>query len=226
MRSIFRLIPVFALMISGVLPVFSQEQTNVSAVDFFTALRNTTTKNLPIKFAGELSGKSIDEKIRNIPQDSYLNAKQRAYVQLAYSKKTGISITVRNVDELYRDLYRDLPKQIFAFDLILSSEKNDSYVKKYDISYQTKSSNLVILRLGIRSAENALLLYVIPGLDRIQRIDYTLGKQLMSSTIVVYSDLTNAGKRYLIPSRFITKTMDPDGRNRPDMLEVKNIQFK
>lgn len=225
MKMRMSLFAVLMLAIAVSMPVFAQNQNSLSAVDYFKALRGVITQNLPAKFTGELSGKSIDEKIGNIPRDSYLKANQRAYVQLAYSKKSGIAITVRNVDELYKDLYRDLPKQIFAFDLILSSEKNDSYIKKYDISYQSRDTNLVILRLGIRSAENALIIYVIPGTDRIQRIDYALGKQLVSSTVLVYNDVVSKGKRYIIPSKFITKTIDASGRNRPDVLEVKNILF-
>jgi hypothetical protein len=226
MKLIGSVLTAMTFLILTVSMALAQEKKVQTAVDYFKAVRTSVTANLPAQFTGELSGKTIDGKIRNIPQDSLLDKKQRAFVQLAYSKKTGIAVVVRNVDELYQDLYRDLPKQIFAFDLILSSENNDPFLKKYDISYQSQTPELIILRLGIRSAENSLLLYIRPDSRLIQRIDYSLGKQLLSSTIIAYGDWTNSGKRYVIPSKFITKTLDAEGRNRPEILELGDIRFK
>lgn len=203
---------------------FAQDKEQ-SATDYFKALRLKVTGSLPAKFTGELTGKSIEAKMRNIPPDSLLNRSQRPFVQLGYSKKNGIAVVVKNVDDLYEDLYRDLPKQIFAFDLILSSENNDPFLKKYDISWYSRSAGLNVLRLGIRSAENALLLFVRPDTMQIQRIDYLMGKQLLSSTVITYGDWTNNGTGYVIPSRFITKTMDPDGKSRPETFEIGSIRF-
>jgi hypothetical protein len=226
MDRIRTILVMLALVFLAAQTALSQVKNDPTASEYFKSLRSKVTANLPSQFTGELSGKTINAKIGNIPQDSLLDKKQRAYVQLAYSKKKGIGITVRNVDELYQDLYRDLPKQIFAFDLILSSDNNESFLKKYDFSWQSQSPGLNVLRLGIRSAENALLIYVRPDVLQIQRIDYALGQQLLSSTIVTYSEITNKGKKYLIPTRFITKAMDADGRNRPEVIDIGAIYIK
>lgn len=210
------------------LKAVAQEQPEPSkpAKEYFLGLRKTILDGLPVSFTGELTGKSIEQKLKNIPKDAYLDKKKRIYVRLQYSKKSGIRLAVQNVEELYRDLYSDLPRQIFAFDLILSSEKNDTMLNRYAYSYQSRKDNLIILKLTIKSAENALMIYATPRDNRIQRMDYMLGNQLLSSTIIVYQTVkSSSGKESQIPVRFLTKTFDgPD--SRPEVLDIRNVQAR
>ncbi len=203
----------------------AQDAGPAAAKEYFLGLRKTILDGLPASFSGELSGKSIEKKLGNIPPDSRLDPSKRVYVRLNYSKKGGIGLRVQNVDELYRDLYSDLPRQIFAFDLILSSEKNEQFIGKYAFSFHSRQENLVVLKLAIQSAENALLLYSKPNENRIQRIDYMLGNSLMSSTIIVYQPVQAGGKTYQVPARFLTKTFETQDP-RPEIFDIRNIQIR
>lgn len=198
----------------------------LSAADYFKLLRSETLAKLPDSFSGELVGGSINKKMESIPKDAYSVKNKSPYVEISYSKKKGIAVVVRNVDELYRDLYRDLPRQFFAFDILLSTQTTNTIYSKYDYSYQRQEGDSVVLKLTVRGAENALLIYVDKTANEIKRVDYAMGKDFLSSTIIVYEEFENAGRKVKIPVKFLTKVITQDKDSRPDIFDIKNVKIK
>lgn len=206
--------------------VLSAQQTNeTSAGDYFKILRQKNLAMLPDRFTAVLTGKTIAKKMASIPPDSLLDKSKSAFVELNYTRKSGISVLVKNTDDLYRDLYRDLPKQFFAFDLILSAQENDSYMDRYSISYRSVSSNLIVMKLSVKSAENNLLLYILPDQFLINRVDYLVASNLMTSTIISYSGMEQDGKIYRLPNRFITKNLSGKTEQPPEVFEINRYQL-
>lgn len=208
--------------------IHTEESNEVSALEYFKDLRVKMLARLPDAFTAELSAISISNKLASIPKDSYIDKNKNCTVQLSYTKKSGISIEVKNVDDLYRDLYKDLPKQIFALDLILSSENNNAFLSKYNISYVSKTKELIILQLSITAAENSLYLQVLPDRALIQRVDYKIGKELLSSTALAFKEFPSKinTNKYFIPNIFISKIFQGSRDSRPDIVELKNIEIK
>ncbi len=192
-----------------------------SSKDEFAKIHSSLLTNLPDSFTGELKSRNIQKNLNNIPKDSYIDKNLRIYVEVSYNKKTGISFTVKNVDELYKDLYKNLPKQIFAFDLLLS--KTDPQVlEKYDVSTEFNSETALILSLRIKNSENKISLYIDKKVNKILRIDYSMGKNFISSTIILYKDIKN----YSIPYKFITKNVSSKESTTPEIYEIDNIQIR
>jgi hypothetical protein len=199
--------------------------TNLTAVEYFKVLRTITLDNLPGTFTADLWGKSMANKLESIPKESYLDKNKKLRVEMNYSKSNGIFIEVKNADELYKDLYKDLPRQFFALDMILSSEKNDSFVSKYDISYISSEQGLVLLKLRIKSAENSIVLYADRAKNLIMRVDYMIGKDLISSTIISYKVMAGKNRNYNLPEKFISKSFRDTKDTRPDLFEINNIKI-
>ncbi|MGA2141654.1 MAG: hypothetical protein ABSG94_04450 [Brevinematales bacterium] len=219
------LIAVFFILFSIYTSLFCQQDR--SAADFFKDVRMASIDALPDKFSAGLSGQSIEKKLSSIPKDSYLDKSKNVTAMVIYSKTKGITITVVNVDDLYRDIYKDLPRQFFAFDILLSERTTDSFLNKYEVSYYGKGpegADPVILKLRIRGAENNVLLFVDRATLQIRRIDYLLGENLMSTTQVIYNDYDQGGKTYSIPCRFLSKIGTGGGNSgRSDVFEMVNV---
>lgn len=214
---------VIFILLADAAVFLSGQENSKSAVDFFKDTRNASLEALPDFFNAGLSGQTIEKKLSSIPRDSYLDKSKRITAAVFYSKVKGITITVLNVDDLYRDIYKDLPRQFFAFDILLSERSTGAFLNKYEISYYGNMHDPVVLKLRIRGAENTVLLYIDRVSYRIQKIDYLLGENLMSSTQVFYSDYSQNGKTYTIPYRFVSKTGIGSSSERSDVFEMVNI---
>lgn len=216
----------FIICILPAVFIYSQQKQEIPAEVYFKEVRNASLEKLPPFFSADLKGRSIEKKLSSIPKDSYLDKTKNVTTAVFYSKEKGISITVQNVDDLYRDLYQDLPRQFFAFDILLSRHDTDAFLKKYDISYYMKENNLVILKLRIKEAENTLLLYVSQDNMKIQRLDYLMGEDLKSTTIISYKEYISGNKSFTIPVKFISKIFANKNDTRPDVFEMDNIRLK
>ncbi len=191
------------------------------AVTKFLNIQNKLLQGLPESFKGELKSKNIEKNLNNIPKDSYLDKKGRVYVEVGYSKKEGITFIVKNVDELYRDLYKNLSKQIFAFDLLLS-KTDTNLINKYEIEVEGESETSLILNLRIKNSENKVALYIDKNINKVLRVDYFMGKNFINSTVILYKDVKN----YSIPYKFISKNLTSKEKTTPDIYEIDNIQIK
>lgn len=199
---------------------FSYSQ-QISPKEEFANIHSSLLTNLPDSFAGELKSKNIQKNLNNIPKDSYLNKNARVYVEVSYNKTNGVGFVVRNVDELYRDLYKNLSKQIFAFDLLLS-KASPNLLDKYDVIKELDTEKGIIFSLRIKNSENKVSLYIDKQLNKILRIDYSMGKNFTTSTIILYKDINN----YSIPYKFITKNITSKESSTPETYEIDNIQIK
>ncbi|MCX7821762.1 MAG: hypothetical protein N2258_08850 [Brevinematales bacterium] len=199
---------------------FSFAQQN-NPKEEFEKIHSSLLTNLPESFSGELKSQNIQKNLNNIPKDSYINKNARVYVEVTYSKKNGINFVVKNVDELYRDLYKNLPKQIFAFDLLLSRTE-PKLIEKYEVATELDTETTLILSLRIKNSENKISIYIDKKVNKILRIDYAMGKNFMTSTIVLYKDI----KGYSIPYKFITKNLTSKENTMPEIYEIDNIQIK
>lgn len=199
---------------------FSYSQ-QVTPKQEFANIHSSLLKNLPDSFTGELNSRNIQKNLNNIPKDSYINKNARVYVEVNYHKTNGVSFIVRNVDELYRDLYKNLSKQIFAFDLLLS-KTSPNLLDKYDFTKEIDSETTFVFSLKIKNSENKVLLYIDKKLNKILRIDYSMGKNFTTSTIILYKDIKN----YSLPYKFITKNMTSKESSTPETYEIDNIQIK
>ncbi len=199
---------------------FSYSQ-QITPKEEFANIHSSLLTNLPDSFTGELKSKNIQKNLNNIPKDSYLNKNARVYVEVSYNKTNGVNFIVRNVDELYRDLYKNLSKQIFAFDLLLS-KASPNLLDKYDISKELDTETASIFSLRIKNSENKVSLYIDKQVNKILRIDYSMGKNFTTSTIILYKDIKN----YSIPYKFITKNITSKESSTPEFYEIDNIQIK
>ncbi|MGC8765285.1 MAG: hypothetical protein ACP5QT_05300 [Brevinematia bacterium] len=206
------------LMLTG-LTLLSGEESKAEAI--FLDVHSKILSALPDSFNGRLKAKSVEKNLKNIPKSSYIDPKKDIYVEVAYSKKSGVEFNVKNVDELYKDMYRNLPRQIFAFDLLLAKTDTNT-LRKYDISIEHESENTTILKLNVRNSENKVLLYVDNRINKILRIDYEIGKDLLNSTIIIYRDID----KYSIPYKFISKSFNKGTSTVPEIYEIDNIQIK
>ena len=211
---------IMPLFISLIFPAFLAADTNtvtntgtnsaaanatIPPEESFRIVKTKIVASLPEAFTAELQGKPIGKKLESIPKDSYLDKNKRIYVEMNYSKKNGITFLVKNTDELYRDLYKDLPRQFFAFDILLSKIDNDLFFKKYEVTAETSEDSYTLLKLRVKAAENNLLLYVENASGKIYRIDYRLGKEILNSTLVSYQEIEKNGKKYILPMTFLSK---------------------
>lgn len=187
----------------------------------FLELYSKIYKKLPDSFSGTIKGKKIDEKLKRIPKDSYLNKNEQIFLRMSFSKDNGLEFVVVNVDELYRDLFKNIPKQIFALDLLFS-KPGDFLLDKYNVKINYESEQHIILELSIKGSENKVLLYGDKNTENILRVDYLTGNKLVSTTIVLYKKISN----YEIPYKFITKEITEKGSTTPEIFEIDNIQIK
>ncbi len=194
---------------------------------YFREVRAASIDKLPDSFTAGLSGQSIDKKLSSIPADSYLDKSRPVTAAVSYSKEKGISITVRNVDDLYRDIYKDLPRQFFAFDILLSVKTTEVFLKKYEVSYNSNGNNerTAVLKLSIRGALNNVLLYIDRQNLQIGRIDYLIGEDLLSTTQVFYTDFSNSGETYSIPVRFVSKILAGSNSGKSENFEIVGISL-
>lgn len=199
---------------------------STNAQEYFKLLRQQNLNRLPARFTAEWSGVTIQKKLLTIPKDSYVNKQGRVYVELQYSSKDGLALKVKNVDSLYEGLYQDLPRQVFAIDLILGSEKSEANLARYDISFDPDEGNYKKVRLTLKGALNNLRLFVDPANNRIVRVDYYLGEDLLNSTMVSYQSVKARNRTYLFPAAFITKTFREGQGSRPESFELKGIVVK
>ncbi|MEJ5284282.1 MAG: hypothetical protein ACP5Q5_07010 [Brevinematia bacterium] len=206
---------VLALLIN-----FSYSQ-QITPKEEFANIHSSLLTKLPDSFTGELNSKNIQKNLNNIPKDSYLNKNARVYVEVSYNKTNGVNFIVRNVDELYRDLYKNLSKQIFAFDLLLS-KASPNLLDKYDIIKELDTETASIFSLRIKNSENKVSLYIDKQVNKILRIDYSMGKNFTTSTLILYKDIKN----YSIPYKFITKNITSKESSTPEFYEIDNIQIK
>ena len=213
------LLSIINVLLFGI--VFSQQQSSDKAVSIFQKIHEKLLSSLPTSFSGELKSKAIQKNLNNIPKDSYLNKNEKVFVELNYSKKNGPSFIVKNVDEFYKDMYKNLPRQIFAFDLLLSKSENN-LLAKYDIVLDSETTDYAILRLNVKNSDNRLVLYVDKKLDRVLRVDYEIGKDIMNSTIIMYTEID----KFVIPTKFISKTFKKQDSNLPEIYEIDKIQIK
>ena len=200
-------------------------ESNISAVDFFNLIRRESLVKLPDQFTCTMSSKTIAKKMESIPSDSILDKKSRPYVQFGYSKASGVQILVQNVEDLYRDLYKDLTRQFFAIDLLLAA-RNQQTNTRYEISWLNPGDEVKILKLNIPSAQNNLLVYYNIKNKQVFRVDYRLGNQVASSSIIAYQVITSSNKSYEIPVRFLTKVFKNNAEQLPETLEFSNFKIK
>lgn len=212
---LFVLIFVVANISSG------QENSTSKAEKIFIDIQQKVLSRLPESFYGRLKAKTIEKNLKNIPKNSYIDKNKEVYVEVYYSKKDGVNFRVKNVDELYRDMYKNLPRQIFAFDLLLAKTEENT-LKKYDIKLEYESETTTVLKLNIKNSENTIAIYIDKKTDRILRVDYELGSNLINSTIIIYNNFKN----YSLPYKFISKSFKDGTSLTPEIYEIDNIQIK
>jgi hypothetical protein len=221
MKLTISLISIALFAIYGL--VYSQHELSNPADVFFRDVRNASIEKLPESFTAELRGQTIDKKLASIPRDSYLDKTKEVTAVVSYSKQRGITVQVMNVDELYRDIYKDLPRQFFAFDVLLSVKTTEAFLKKYDVSYYRNGEAEAVLKLCYRGAENTVLLYVNRHNYQITKIDYLLGDNLISSTQVFYDEMQSGGNIYSIPVRFVSTIRAAGNAGESEVFEMVNI---
>jgi hypothetical protein len=217
-----RIFPIMLMLSAFYGSAFSQQET---ADKLFRDIRKSSIERLPDSFTAELKGESIDKKLSSIPRDSYLDKSKGITVAVSYSKRKGISIQVMNVDDLYRDIYKDLPRQFFAFDILLSDKSTESFLSQYDVSFYNGGDEMPVLKLRIRNAENTVLIYINKEDNQIKKIDYLLGNSLMSTTQVFYDSFSIEGKNYSIPARFVSK-ITGNNSEKTEVFEIVNINLR
>ena len=217
---------VIFILLANAAVFLSGQENSKSAVDFFKDTRSASLQALPDSFNAGLSGQTIDKKLSSIPKDSYLDKSKGLTAAVFYSKQKGISIQVMNVDDLYRDIYKDLPRQFFAIDILLSDKTTESFLSQYEVSYYSGEPAWTILKLRIRNAENTVLLYAGKENHQIERIDYLLGANLMSTTRVFYDNEQADGKNYSIPVRFVSKILTGNNTEKTEVFEMINLKLR
>ncbi len=200
---------------------FAEENVTNKAEKIFEAVHEKIMSKLPSSFYGRLKGKNIEKNLKNIPKSSYIDKKKDVFVEVVYSKKDGVNFIVKNVDELYKDMYKNLSRQIFAFDLLLS-KTNADLLKKYEIILDYESESTTVLKLRIKNSENKIAIYIDNKTVQILRVDYEMGNDLINSTIIMYAEID----KYSIPFKFITKSFNKGTSTVPDIYEIGNIQIK
>ncbi len=184
-------------------------------------VRSNMFKLLPSAFEARLTGKVIEAKLKTIPADYVLKGKE-AFVQLSYHKKRGIRIVVQNVDELYSDLFQQYVR-FFTLGPILTTEEFSSITNRYQIDY-VFPSNFSVLGLTVRNSENMFRLYLDKNRKGFVRVDYLVGKKILSSTVIVSQSFKKFGKIYSIPVKFLTKTGGTTDR-LPSLFKLDRIQI-
>lgn len=199
---------------------FSFVSAQDDPVAFFKQIREATYSLLPESFQGQLTGRLIDDKIRTIPRD-YVDAGKTAFVSLSFSKTAGVTVEVKNVDELYKDMFEQYVR-FFTLGPILSTRTGDADLARYDYKFTQQSGSVVVLSVQLKNSENRFEIYVDKTLSQILRADYFVGTEMMSSVIIVYQKFTKNGKEYNIPVKFLVKTFD-GGESLPQVFEIKNV---
>ena len=219
MRKIFSVIVIILFTLFFRTMAFSK-----SADSFFADLRAQNIKLLPESFSARISGKTINRKLSAIPKSAYLDVKKNIWVKLDYSKSNSISIVVANTDELYRDLFSQYVR-FFTLGPVLSDTPLKSILEQYDISYKMRGKKTAVLKLGIKGAQNYFLLYVDSDSKKVQRVDYYMGKKIMSSTILKYVSKSHKGKIFRLPSMFFVKVFSGKDR-RPEIFRLDRFSIK
>ena len=195
-----------------------------SAKSFFAVVREQNLKQLPSSFSARISGKTIRQKLAAIPKSAYLDTKKAAWVRLDYTKSNSISILVANTDDLYRDLFAQYVR-FFTLGPVLSDTPIESIYQQYEISYKIQGKTAVMLKLGIKGAQNHFLFYVNQKNKRVQRVDYYMGDKIMSSTIIGYVAKSFKGKVYVLPSRFFVK-MFGGKDHHPEIFKLDRFEIR
>ena len=172
-------------------------------VAFFLKLRAATMSKLPDTFSGLLTGKTISQKMTTIPQNSIINKGVKPYVQITYSKVSGVTIKVKNVDELYEDLYAQYVK-FFTLGPVLTKESDQAILQKYTFSFSPMKGKTISMLIGLKSAKNYYEVLIDTDAMQIQKVDYYIDKEIVSSTVLSY---TKSGKNS-IPTTFMVKTFN------------------
>lgn len=190
---------------------------------FFTRLRVETLNKLPVRFKASLTGITIENKLKTIPRNSYTDPARKPVVVLSYDRAQSLDLKVENVDELYQDLFAQYVR-LFTLGPILSSMDNAALLERYDFSLEYTSTGLIQLRIRLKEAENSFLAYVNPADMSILRMDYFVGSQILTSTLIKYVAKTRNGKKYSIPSTFVVKTFN-QASDRPDSFKLEDIRI-
>ncbi len=190
--------------------------------DFFKKMRAEMFNQIPSEFTANLTGVTIDNKLKAIPRSSYKAAGLKPEVVLTYDRKKALELKVANVDELYEDLFAQYVR-LFTLGPILSNMADSVLFERYDFELEYTSAGLVQLRIRMKDAENSFLAYVNPADMTILRMDYFMGQKLMTSTLIKYSNKTRHGKKYNLPTTFMVKTFTPNDDGKPESFKLENI---
>jgi hypothetical protein len=211
----------FAAILLAVLAAPLAAATDTNAVEFFKELRVKTLENLPEAFTGELSGKVISEKLKTIPKE-YLTNGQSPKVEIDWDRRNGFSIHVRNVTSYFTDMYQDYSRYL-NFAVAVPGQSNDVLLSRYDISFDNSDENIIVLRLAVKGADDASLLYVNRKTWQIARMDNVRGKDILISTIMAYTPLQFNNRNYNVISSFFVKRFQPQ-QGRAEAFEIRDIQ--
>ncbi|OHD57358.1 MAG: hypothetical protein A2Y33_07695 [Spirochaetes bacterium GWF1_51_8] len=193
--------------------------------EYFFGVRKAIYDKLPVSFSAQLTGKQIEKELEKIPKNAMLDGSKKPWVELIFQRDAGVSVKVKNVDEFYEDLFGDYVR-FFTLGNILSNQSEQSLSAKYDFSYFMDSPGTKILALKLKPAnsENKLHLYVDNTTKKIVRVDYLLGKDLITTTSIVY--VAKKGKKdYLIPQKFLVKVFE-GAQEKVLIFDLLNITFK
>lgn len=210
------------IAISLIIFIFGQGFAEEDPIEFFKTLRRKTFATLPAEFSGMVTSKTIEKKLKTIPNDYVVKGKS-AYVLLTFSKTNGVKIEVKNVDPLYTDMFQQYVR-FFTLGPMLSTKSDDAVLRKYEFKFSETSGNLIMLRLRIKNAANNFIIYTDTLKYKIGRVDYLMEDEILSSTIIQYNAKKKGNKTYRVPVKFIVKIMGGDAR--PDYFAISNIKIK
>ncbi len=210
----------FTLLIALMLAPCLKAAAQQDPLTYFKQIRDATYSLLPDSFHGELTGALIEEKLKTIPRD-YVDRGKTPFVALSFSKTTGVVLEVKNVDELYKDMFEQYVR-FFTLGPILSTRTDDAALNRYDYLFANQAGDIVVMTVQLKNSENKFQIYINKSTSQIDRVDYYMGEQILSSVIVQYQSFTRNGKTYKIPVKFIVKTFD-EGESLPQVFQIKNV---
>lgn len=217
----YRISAVLTALIVLTVTLYSQTVSDPEAVNYFKDLRQKTLDRMPDRFTAEITGKTISDKLSSIPKDYVSNGKP--YVEVGYGKDKGFQIQVRNVASYYTDLYRDYAR-FLNFGMNLSNQTTDSFISRYVVTFVSRDNSLIKLKMQIKGAEDANVLYVDRNLNRVLRVDTMRGNDIILSTIVSYTDIRSGDKTFSLINRMVTKRFKPS--EAVEALEIKGFKVK
>jgi hypothetical protein len=196
------------LLLSALIGLFVIAYAQTNPAQYFFEVRKAVYDKLPVSFSAKLTGKPIEKELDKIPKTALLDGKKKPWVELVFKRDAGVSVKVKNVDEFYEDLFGDYVS-FFTLGNILSNQSEQSLLNKYDFSFFLDSPGTKVLTLKLKpaNAENKLNIYVENSSKKIVRVDYLLGKDLITTTSVIYV-VKKGKKEYLIPQKFLVKVFE------------------